>query len=122
MKKYAPLKPSLFVASILGFFVSAVYILKFSQTWAITLALVFMLMIIACLMSMSHQDQLDEQPRKRTARKKPTNKKSRSKKAKKSVKKAPARKKATKKKAASKKSAKKSSRKKTAKKSTRKRR
>lgn len=52
--KPAPLKNSFMVASIIGFFVSVVYISKFSETWAFTFALMFVLMFIASMISMTY--------------------------------------------------------------------
>jgi uncharacterized membrane protein len=49
-----PLKNSFMVASIIGFFVSIVYISNYSKTWAFTFALVFVLMFIASMISMTY--------------------------------------------------------------------
>ncbi len=50
--KYAPLKGSFMAASIIGFFVSVIYIADFSVTWAIALGFVFIIMFIASIVSM----------------------------------------------------------------------
>lgn len=50
--EYVPLSNSFFLAGILGFIVSAVYLPKISMTWAFTLGMVFLIMIVASLVSM----------------------------------------------------------------------
>ena len=50
--KYATLPTSFFIASILGFLVSSIYLPKINVTWAFTLGLIFLTMLIASLISM----------------------------------------------------------------------
>jgi hypothetical protein len=52
--KYAPVSTSLFVVSILGFFISVVYVIQFSETWAVAFAIVFIAMFVSSLISMTH--------------------------------------------------------------------
>ena len=49
---YASLSTSFFIASILGFLISTVYIPKVSITWAFTLGIFFLLMLLASFISM----------------------------------------------------------------------
>ncbi|MBD3319402.1 hypothetical protein GF342_05855 [Candidatus Woesearchaeota archaeon] len=51
---YIPLTTSLFVASIIGFFISVVYVIQFSETWAVTFAIVFLILFFASMLSMAH--------------------------------------------------------------------
>ena len=53
MVKYAPLSGGFMIASIVGFFVSAIYIADFSLNWGFALAIVFVLMFIASIISMT---------------------------------------------------------------------
>ncbi|RLE47118.1 hypothetical protein DRJ22_00130 [Candidatus Woesearchaeota archaeon] len=53
MAKYVPLKASFMLFSIIGFFVSILYVPEFSKTWAFAFALLFSLMFIASLLSMT---------------------------------------------------------------------
>ena len=50
----SPVGTSMFVASIIGFFTSAIYVIKFSETWAVTFAITFALMFVASMISMAH--------------------------------------------------------------------
>ena len=66
MARYAPLKTSFLTMSMIGFLVSALYIPKFSQTWAFAFGLVFTLMFVSSLISMVHatpDEQLSPQPK-----------------------------------------------------------
>jgi hypothetical protein len=51
-RKWTPLTTSFMVASILGFFISAVYVSKFSLPMAVAFAVVFFCMFIASIISM----------------------------------------------------------------------
>ncbi|MCX6708901.1 MAG: hypothetical protein NTW67_04625 [Candidatus Woesearchaeota archaeon] len=48
----APLKTSFLAASMIGFLVSALYIPKFSITWAFAFGIIFTIMFIASMISM----------------------------------------------------------------------
>ena len=52
MVKYAPLNGGFMIASIVGFFVSAIYIAELSLNWGFALSIVFILMFIASIISM----------------------------------------------------------------------
>ena len=52
MVKYAPLSGGFMIASIVGFLVSSIYIADFSINWGFALAVVFVIMFIASLISM----------------------------------------------------------------------
>lgn len=63
----APLKTSLLATSMIGFLISAVYIPKFSLTWAFAFGIIFTIMFIASMISMVHgepDEQLLPRPRK----------------------------------------------------------
>jgi hypothetical protein len=49
----APLKSSFMLAGIIGFLISVIYIPKYSLNWAFAFGLVFLIMIIATLVSMT---------------------------------------------------------------------
>ena len=49
----APLKSSFMLAGIIGFLISVIYLPQFSLNWAFAFGLVFLLMIIATLVSMT---------------------------------------------------------------------
>ena len=53
MVKYVPLKGSFMIASVVGLLVSAIYIANFSVTWGFALSVVFVLMFIASIISMT---------------------------------------------------------------------
>ena len=53
--KFAPLKASFMAASIVGFLISVLLIPKYSETWAFTFTLVFVIMFIAAMLSMSKE-------------------------------------------------------------------
>ena len=52
MPKPAPLKTSFLAMSMIGFLISALYIPKFSTTWAFAFGTLFTLMFIASILSM----------------------------------------------------------------------
>ncbi|MBD3304551.1 hypothetical protein GF343_05385 [Candidatus Woesearchaeota archaeon] len=49
----APLKSSFMLAGIIGFLISVIYIPKYSLNWAFAFGLVFLIMIVATLVSMT---------------------------------------------------------------------
>lgn len=49
----APLKTSFMLAGIIGFLISVIYLPKYSLNWAFAFGLVFFLMIIAAMISMT---------------------------------------------------------------------
>jgi len=49
--KFAPLKKTLLLTSIIGFLISTIYLPKISKTWAFTLAVIFIIIFIASLIS-----------------------------------------------------------------------
>ncbi len=49
----APLKSSFMLAGIIGFLISVIYIPKYSLNWAFAFGLVFLIMVIATLVSMT---------------------------------------------------------------------
>ena len=51
--KYAPLKGSFMAISIIGFFISVMYVADYSTTWAFAMGLVFVIMFVASLISMA---------------------------------------------------------------------
>ena len=53
MVKYAPLSGGFMIASIVGFLVSSIYIADFSINWGFALAVVFVIMFIASIISMT---------------------------------------------------------------------
>ena len=53
MVKYAPLSGGFMIASIVGFFVSAIYISDLSFNWGFALAVIFVIMFIASIISMT---------------------------------------------------------------------
>ena len=67
MARAAPLNTSFLTVSMIGFLVSALYVPKFSQTWAFAFGLVFTLMFVASLISMvkaTPDEQLSPIPKK----------------------------------------------------------
>jgi hypothetical protein len=55
MLKFYPLKGSFMLFSILGFFISSIWLYdNFSETWGFTFALFFVLMFVASLVSMTY--------------------------------------------------------------------
>jgi hypothetical protein len=53
MIKYAPLSGGFMIASIVGFFVSTIYIADLSLNWGFAMAVIFVLMFIASIISMT---------------------------------------------------------------------
>ena len=53
MVKYAPLSGGFMIASIVGFFVSVIYIADLSLNWGFALAVIFVIMFIASIISMT---------------------------------------------------------------------
>lgn len=51
-RKIAPLNASFMLTAILGFLISVVYVRKIDISWATAFAIVFLIMIIAALISM----------------------------------------------------------------------
>jgi hypothetical protein len=65
MYNVAPLPASFAVASILGLFVSSMWISKFSANWAFAFSIVFLILLVASLISMSYaepENQLRAKP------------------------------------------------------------
>lgn len=52
-REWAPLSAGFLVASIIGFFISVVYVQKFSLSLAISFAVVFFCMFLASMISMA---------------------------------------------------------------------
>ena len=66
-KKWAPLSAGFMVASIIGFFVSILYVKKFSISMAVAFSIVFFCMFLASMISMSRaspDSQLAARPRR----------------------------------------------------------
>ncbi len=49
----APLKSSFMLAGIIGFLISVIYVPKYSLNWAFAFGLVFLIMVVATLVSMT---------------------------------------------------------------------
>ncbi len=56
MYKIAPVPGSFATVGIIGLFVSSMYIVKFSLTWAFAFSVVFAIMLVASLISMAYTD------------------------------------------------------------------
>jgi hypothetical protein len=54
LKNVAPLKGGYMITSIVGFFISAVYVFPRSQTWGFTFVIFFTLMFVASMISMTY--------------------------------------------------------------------
>jgi uncharacterized membrane protein YoaT (DUF817 family) len=54
MNKVVPLTSGFMLTSIIGFFVSAFYVLKLDITWGFTFCLFFVIMFIASIINLSH--------------------------------------------------------------------
>ncbi len=66
MVTVAPLKTSFLVISMIGFLISALYIPRFSLTWAFAFGIVFIIMFVASMISMvqaTPDEQLYPRPR-----------------------------------------------------------
>ncbi len=57
--KAAPLSSSYMLVSMFGFVVSVLVIMNLSRPWGITFALIFALMFIASMISMTHAPALE---------------------------------------------------------------
>ncbi len=69
MERVAPLKTSFLTISMIGFLISALYIPKFSLTWAFAFGLVFTLMFVASMIAMvkaTPDEQLYPRPKEMT--------------------------------------------------------
>ena len=51
--KVAPLSSTFVLTSIIGFFISVIYIPQYSVTWSFAFSLVFMMMFLASVVSMT---------------------------------------------------------------------
>jgi len=51
--RFAPLNTAFLVTSIIGFFISTIYITKFSLSWAFAFGFLFFVMFIAAMISMA---------------------------------------------------------------------
>ncbi|MBW2990201.1 hypothetical protein KY348_00685 [Candidatus Woesearchaeota archaeon] len=54
MAKHVPFSSGFMLTSILGFFISVFFVMDISATWGFTFALVFVLLFISSVVSMSH--------------------------------------------------------------------
>ncbi len=54
MNKIAPLSGGFMAGSIIGLMVSGLYVFKYSKTWGFTLMLVFGIMFVSSLVSMTY--------------------------------------------------------------------
>jgi len=68
--EFAPLKGSFMVISIVGFIISAIWVYKINPTWGFAFCLVFVMMFVASMISMTYAPvaeelQIDEKRRKR---------------------------------------------------------
>ncbi|MBN2052533.1 hypothetical protein JW756_03445 [Candidatus Woesearchaeota archaeon] len=52
-ERHVPLTSGFMLTSILGFLISILFVMKLSVTWGFTFALVFLIMFIASIISMS---------------------------------------------------------------------
>lgn len=52
MAKSVPFSGGFMLTSILGFFISVLFVMKISETWGFTFALVFVLMFVASIVSL----------------------------------------------------------------------
>ncbi|MBI4142040.1 hypothetical protein HY484_03895 [Candidatus Woesearchaeota archaeon] len=55
--QFAPLNTTLLLTSVVGFLFSLIYLPKISQTWALTLSVLFIIMFIAVMISMTKTPQ-----------------------------------------------------------------
>jgi hypothetical protein len=60
MSKVVPLTSGFMLTSIIGFFVSAFYVLKLSLTWGFTFCLFFLIMFIASIINLSQIEADDK--------------------------------------------------------------
>lgn len=59
MVKHVPFSGGFMLTSILGFLVSVLFVMQYSVTWGFTFALVFVIMFIASVVSLSHIEAED---------------------------------------------------------------
>lgn len=60
MAKHVPFSGGFMLTSIIGFFVSVFFVMKLSLTWGFTFALVFVIMFIASIITMSRIEAEDK--------------------------------------------------------------
>ena len=60
MAKNVPFSSGFMLTSILGFIVSVLFVMKYSETWGFTFALVFVLMFIASIITMGQIEAYDK--------------------------------------------------------------
>ena len=60
MASHVPFSGGFMLTSILGFLISVLFVMKISATWGFTFALVFVLMFIASVVTMSRIDADDK--------------------------------------------------------------
>jgi len=63
MERYTPTSTSLFVTSILGIFISAAYVIQFSETWAVTFVIFFAILFVASLVTMANAEPSRQLPK-----------------------------------------------------------
>jgi len=56
----APLKGSFMIISIIGFLISAMYLIPLSLTWGLMLTIFFTITFVASLVSMTHAPTLEK--------------------------------------------------------------
>jgi len=54
LRNVAPLKGGYMITSMVGFFISAIYVFPRSQTWGFTFTIFFVLMFVASMISMTY--------------------------------------------------------------------
>ena len=59
MERGIPFSSGFMLSSILGFFISVFFVMKMSPTWGFTFALVFVIMFIASVVTLSHLEADD---------------------------------------------------------------
>ena len=55
-KKFVPLTGSFMLTSIVGFMVSALFVMKLSQTWGFTFCVFFVIMFVSSVVSLSNME------------------------------------------------------------------
>lgn len=60
MAKTVPFSSGFMLTSILGFFISVLFVMNLSLTWGFTFALVFVIMFVASIINMSHLEADDK--------------------------------------------------------------
>jgi len=60
MAKNLPFSSGFMLTSIIGFFVSVFFVMKISPTWGFTFALVFVIMFVASIITMSQIEAEDK--------------------------------------------------------------